>query len=82
MRLRHDLWPPNASTESVSALKELIKDKKKYAFEHVDANTLDIFKVSFPVDDDLVATLKHFQRKHIPENGVHHLLYWGRKWAT
>ena len=37
------------------------------------SSDLDIFKVFFPVDDDLVATLKHFQPEHVPENGVHHL---------
>ena len=60
-----------ASTESVGALKELIKDKKKHAFERVDADTLNVWKVSFPVDDDLRATLKRFQLEHDPGNGVH-----------
>jgi len=62
-----------AATESVGTLKNLIKDKKKAAFDHIPADTLDIFKVSFPVDDDLDATLKRFRPEHDPEKGVHHL---------
>ena len=62
-----------ASTETVGALKLFIKDQQKHTFKHVDANTLNIFKVSFPVDNDLVATLQHFQPEHVPENGVHRL---------
>jgi len=49
-----------ASNKTVGTLKELIKEKKQHAFEHVDADTLELFKVSFPVDDDLHATLKNF----------------------
>jgi len=68
------IFPVNiASTESVGALKKSIKDQKKHAFKHVDADTLNIFKVSFPVDNDLVATLQHFQPEHVPENGVHRI---------
>jgi hypothetical protein len=62
-----------ASTESVGTLKEAIKDKKKHAFQHVDADTLDIFRVSFPVDDNLDATLNRFRPEDDPENGVHRL---------
>jgi hypothetical protein len=40
-------------TKNVSALKELIKDKTKPAFDHVPAHTLDIWKVSLPVDRSL-----------------------------
>jgi hypothetical protein len=39
-------------SKNVSALKELIKDKKKPAFDHVPADSLNLFRVSFPVDDD------------------------------
>jgi len=62
-----------ANTESVGTFKELIKDKKRPAFDHVPADTLKLFKVSFPVDDDLDATLKRFRPEHDPQNGVHHL---------
>ena len=39
--------------ESVSTLKEEIWKKKKPAFDHVPADTLVIWKVSIPIDDDL-----------------------------
>jgi hypothetical protein len=68
-----------ASTESVGTLKELIKDKKKHVFEHIVADALNIFRVSFPVDDDLDATLKRFRPYHNPENGVHCALCMGVK---
>jgi len=57
----------------VSALKKAIKEEKKPAFDHVPADTLNIFRVSFPVDDDLDAALKLFRPEHDPEHGVHHL---------
>ena len=60
-------------TKNVSALKKAIKDEKKHSFEHVDADSLDIFKVSIPMDDDIDSTLKRFQPEHDPERGVHHL---------
>jgi len=60
-------------TKNVSALKDAIKDKKKHAFEHVDADALNIFRVSFPAIDDPDATLKRFRPEHDPEKGVHHL---------
>jgi Crinkler effector protein N-terminal domain len=56
-------------TKNVSALKELVKDKNK-PFDHVPARALDIFKVSFPVDDSLDAKLKRFQ----PEDEGDHRL--------
>jgi hypothetical protein len=34
------------STKNVSALKRAIKDEKKHAFEHVDADTLVLWMVS------------------------------------
>jgi hypothetical protein len=36
------------TTESVGTLKEAIKDKKRHAFQHVDADTLVLWKVSVP----------------------------------
>jgi hypothetical protein len=47
--------------KKVSFLKEVIKDKKKHAFQHVDADTLEVFKVNLPVGDDLDAELKRFR---------------------
>jgi hypothetical protein len=35
-----------AQTESVGALKELIKEKKQHTFQHMDANTLKLWQVS------------------------------------
>ena len=70
---RHVFPVKIASTESVGTLKKAIKDEKKHSFEHVDADSLDIFKVSIPVDDDIDSTLKRFQPEHDPERGVHHL---------
>ena len=46
--------------KKVSALKRAIKNEKKPAFDHVPADDLKIFKVSFPVDDSLDAKLKGF----------------------
>src|SRR5580693_7268569 len=36
-------------TELVGTLKKTIKDEKKHAFEHVDADTLVLWRVSIPV---------------------------------
>ena len=62
-----------AGTESVGALRESIKDKKKSAFDDVPAHTLNIFMVFCPVNDDLGAVLKRFRPEHDPSNGVHYL---------
>ncbi|KIL58376.1 hypothetical protein M378DRAFT_86543 [Amanita muscaria Koide BX008] len=40
-------------TESVGALKKAIKNKNKDTFQHVDADTLALWKVSFPVTTSL-----------------------------
>jgi hypothetical protein len=42
-----------AGTESVGALKDAIKDKKKPAFDHVPADTLILWRVFVPDDDSL-----------------------------
>ncbi|KAF8325081.1 uncharacterized protein EI90DRAFT_3019264 [Cantharellus anzutake] len=42
-----------ASTESVGTLKEIVREKNKFALEHMDAKTLTLWKVSIPVDDSL-----------------------------
>jgi len=62
-----------ASMESVGTFKKAIKHEKPHAFRHLDADSLHIFRVSFPVDDDLDDTLKQFRPEHDPENGVHRL---------
>jgi hypothetical protein len=48
-------------SKKVSALREFIKDKKKHAFQHVDADALDVFQTNLPVDDDLGVELKRFR---------------------
>ena len=49
-----------ASTKTVGALKDAIKEKKQPAFDHVPANTLVLWKVSFPVDESLDGNLTNF----------------------
>jgi hypothetical protein len=48
-------------TKKISALKEVIKDKNKPAFDYVPAHALEVFKVNLPVGDDLDAELKRFR---------------------
>jgi hypothetical protein len=48
-----------ASTKTVSALKDPIKDKKKPAFDHVPADTLVLWKVSIPPTVPLI-TIQEF----------------------
>jgi len=45
-------------TKNVSILKDLIKEKKVYCLNHVDASELNLTQVSLPVDDDLEESLK------------------------
>ncbi|KAI9448767.1 hypothetical protein BJY52DRAFT_303470 [Lactarius psammicola] len=44
-------------TKNVSALKKAIKDEKKHAFQHADADALTLWKVSFPADQNLKANV-------------------------
>src|SRR6266699_3411019 len=37
--------------KTISILKKLIKEEKARHFEHVDASDLDLWQVSFPIDD-------------------------------
>lgn len=39
------------AAENVGTLKALIKEKNKHTFQHVDAKTLLLWKVSIPYDD-------------------------------
>ena len=63
-------------SKTVGMLKELIRDRKRAVFDHATAGSYNpnIFGVSFPVDNDLGTTLKCFQTKDDPDNGVNHLL--------
>jgi hypothetical protein len=54
-------------TKNISALKELVKEKNKPAFDHVPAHTLELFKDSLPVGDGLDAKLMRFR----PEDEGH-----------
>jgi hypothetical protein len=38
--------------KNVAGLKEAIKEKKKSAFDHIDADSLDVWNVSIPIDED------------------------------
>jgi hypothetical protein len=49
-----------ASTKTVGALKDAIKEKKQHTFQHVDADALVLWKVSFPVDESLDGNLTNF----------------------
>ena len=53
-------------TKSVGALKDAIKDKKKLAFNHVDADALVLWKVSVPADENFEENLGKlkFDSKH------------------
>jgi hypothetical protein len=52
-----------SDSEKVSALKTAICGANPNFFRHVDANTLDIFKVSFPDNDNLPAECGYFQHQ-------------------
>jgi Crinkler effector protein N-terminal domain len=38
--------------KNVGGLKKAIKEKMKVAFDHIDANSLDIWNVSIPINED------------------------------
>ena len=46
-----------AKTKNVGALKKAIKDENEHLFQHVDAKTLVLWKVSLPVDESLKENL-------------------------
>ena len=54
--------------DNVSALKETIWAKKPNEFNHVDADKLVIWKVSFPSDDNLQKTLD--EREFVEEGAL------------
>ena len=54
-----------AGTKSVSALKDAIKEKRKPALDHISADTLIMWKVSFPADqEDLEENLGNLADKN------------------
>jgi Crinkler effector protein N-terminal domain len=60
------------ASETVSILRDVIKDKNQQTFRQVDANNLQLFKVSIPIDSELDGTLAKF-KPHNPDNNVHEL---------
>jgi hypothetical protein len=51
---RNQVFPVEiANNKPISALKKVIKEEKKVAFEHVDADLLQLWKVSMEADDRL-----------------------------
>jgi hypothetical protein len=50
-------------TKNISALKEVIKDKKKPVFDHVPVDALQLFKDSLPIHSSLDAKLTRFRPK-------------------
>ena len=48
-------------SQTVSALREAIRDKKIHSFQHVDANKLILWKVSFPVNEDFARAISDFR---------------------
>jgi hypothetical protein len=51
-------------TESVGTLKKAIKEEKKHAFQHVDADTLNIWKVGTLVDTHVPMLITPFVGQH------------------
>ena len=49
-----------AESKTVGALRKAIKDEKRHAFKHVDADTLVLWKVSVPVSRNLADNLSKF----------------------
>jgi hypothetical protein len=49
--------------KNVGGLREAIKEKKKRAFDHIDADSLDVWNVSVPIDEgaNLVAQVKNLK---------------------
>ena len=48
-------------SKTVSALKDMIKEKKKHAFEQVDADALVLWSVSIPDDETLEEELTNLE---------------------
>jgi Crinkler effector protein N-terminal domain len=59
--------------KTVYDLKEVVQDKKRRTFRDVDADDLQLFKVSIPVDNELDGILADFQPQNDPANSVQKL---------
>ncbi|KAE9386906.1 hypothetical protein BT96DRAFT_771244, partial [Gymnopus androsaceus JB14] len=90
---RNHIFPVKiAETESVGSLKEAIKEKKHAAFPHIDADALELWNVSEPVDQHLENNLEkaNFREKeslspvdklskifpNLPVEGCLHIVVW------
>jgi hypothetical protein len=58
---RHVFSLKIARTESVSTLRKAIKEEKKVAFEHVDADALELWDVSIAGDDFFEENVSKFE---------------------
>jgi Crinkler effector protein N-terminal domain len=47
------------ASKNVGTLKQVIKEKKKHAFDHIDADALVLWKVDFTTDRSLQENLKN-----------------------
>ena len=50
-----------STTKTVAALKKAIKEEKKHAFQHVDADILNLWKISIPADGNLKKNLDNLE---------------------
>ncbi|KAE9392048.1 hypothetical protein BT96DRAFT_754297, partial [Gymnopus androsaceus JB14] len=90
---RNHIFPVEiAGTKSVGSLKEVIKEKKHAAFPHIDADALELWNVSEPVDQHLENNLEkaNFHGKeslspvdklskifpNLPVEGCLHIVVW------
>jgi hypothetical protein len=77
-----------ASSKSVGALKEIVREKNKFSLEHMDAKTLTLWKVSIPIDGSFEENVKAEQDEetlspaqrlsrvfsHPPQDGYLHII--------
>jgi Crinkler effector protein N-terminal domain len=54
-------------------LKKAIKEEMKVAFDHIDANSLDVWKVSVPSDRNLKANLDNLRSSLVVDDGSPHV---------
>ena len=49
-------------TETIGSLKDLIKEKKQHRFKDVDADSLDLWQVGVPADENLAGAVQALGR--------------------
>lgn len=72
--LRNSFKVTLPSTDDVSDLKEAIKTKKSYTFQHVEADKLQLWNVSVPISSELERPSPMFKRL-VPTLGRDHQEY-------